>query len=286
MDICTSVAAAETGELLEQVIAERAKLIVIPTLLSRSPKSVAGMITSLTKKNINLELTSLGGLTLANWLRDEVACYFQLTDKARACEFYYNFTSPVLSLTKQPGGYACVLRTPEALFLGQRRSSMRIFPKPEHVLGFSLWPGGQFMSRCPETDKVKLNPPIINSNHLQEKQVQLLDLSAGGLKVKLRHSGLKNVIGAWEEMSGVVIWLVLHDPNNGCNMTLWFKGRICYTRVDHASKDIVSGLELTAEGIKEKGGKLVWRTVERRMIKELAAWTYERYLEATTRGVR
>ncbi|SMP53367.1 hypothetical protein SAMN06295888_10899 [Desulfonatronum zhilinae] len=285
MDICTTVAAAEAGELLEQVIAERAKLIVIPTLLSRSPKSVAGMISSFTKKNINLELTSLGGLTMANWLRDEVACYFQLNDRAKACEFYYNFTSPVLSLTKQPGGYVCVLRTPEALSLGQRRSSMRIFPRPEHVLGFSLWPQGQFMVKCPETNKVKLNPPMINNDHLQEKQVQLLDLSAGGMKVNLRHSGLKDVIEAWEDMPGVVIWLVLHDPKKGCNMTLWFKGRICYTQVDHASKDIVSGLELTAEGIKEKGGKLVWRAVERRMIKDLAAWTYERYLE-TTRGTR
>ena len=187
MDICTTVAAAEADELLEQALAERSKLIVIPKLLSRSPKSVAGTITSFTQKSINLELTSLGGLTMANWLRDEVACYFQLNDRAKACEFYYNFTSPVLSLTKQPGGYVCVLRTPEALSLGQRRSSMRICPRPEHVLGFSLWPKGQFMIKCPETNKVKLNPPMITNDHLQEKQVQLLDLSAGGMKVKLRH---------------------------------------------------------------------------------------------------
>ncbi|WP_031385725.1 PilZ domain-containing protein [Desulfonatronum thiodismutans] len=286
MDICTTVAAAESGELLEQAIAERAKLIVVPALLSRSPKSVAGMITSLTKNNINLELASLGGLTMANWLRNEVACYFQLNDRARACEFYYNFTSPVISLTKQPGGYVCVLRAPEALSLGQRRSSMRIFPRSEHVLGFSLWPKGHFMVKCPETNKVKLNPPMINNDHLQEKQVQLLDLSAGGMKVKLQYSGLKDVIEAWAGLSEVVIWLVLYDPNKGCNMTLWFKGRVCYNQVDHASKDIVSGFELTAEGIKEKSGKLVWRTVERRMVKALAAWTHERYLESTTRGMR
>jgi hypothetical protein len=286
MDICTTLAAAETNELLEQVIAERAKLIVVPALLSRSPKSLAGMVTSFTKKTINLELTSLGGLTMANWLRNEVTCYFQLNDKARACEFYYNFTSPVLSLTKQPGGYVCVLRTPEALSLGQRRSSMRIFPRPEHVLGFSLWPKGQFMVKCPETHKAKLNPPMINKDHLQEKQIQLLDLSAGGMKVKLRYSGLKDVIEAWEDMPEVVIWLVLHDPKKDRNLTLWFKGRICYTHTDYASKDLVSGLELTAEGIKEKSGKLVWRAVERRMVKDLAAWTYDRYLESTTRGVR
>ncbi len=286
MDICTTVTAAETSELLEQVIAERVKLIVVPALLSRSPKPLAGMIASFKKKKINLELTSLGGLTMASWLRNEVVCYFQLTDRARACDFYCNFSSPVLSLTKQPGGYACVLRTPEALSLGQRRSSMRIFPRPEHVLGFSLWPQGQFMIRCPETNKVKLNPPMISNDHLQEKHVQLLDLSAGGMKLKLRYPGLQDVIEGWEGMPGVVIWLVLYDPNKGCNMTLWFKGRICYTHVDHASRDVVSGLELTAEGIKEKGGKLVWRTVERRMVKDLAAWTYERYLESTTRGVR
>lgn len=286
MDICTTVTAAETSELLEQVIAERVKLIVVPTLLSRSPKSLAGMIASFTKKKINLELTSLGGLTMANWLRNEVVCYFQLTDRARACDFYCNFSSPVLSLTRQPGGYVCALRTPEALSLGQRRSSMRIFPRPEHVLGFSLWPQGQFMAKCPETNKVKLNPPMINNDHFQEKQAQLLDLSAGGMKVKLRYLGLKTVIEAWEDMTGVVIWLVLHDPRKQCNLTLWFKGRIRHTHVDHVSKDIVSGLELTDEGIKEKGGKLVWRAVERRMIKDLAAWTYERYLESTKQGVR
>lgn len=285
MEICTAIAAAETGELLEQAIAERAKMIVVPALLSRSPKSVAGTIVSFTKKNTNLELTSLGGLTMANWLRNEVTSYFQLNDKAKACEFFYNFTSPVLSLTKQPGGYACVLRTPEALSLGQRRSSMRIFPKPEYILGFSLWPQGQFMVRCPETDKVRLNPPMITNDHLQQKQIQLLDISAGGMKVKIRNSGLKKVIADWENMPGVVIWLVLHDPGKGCNLTLWLKGRVCFTLVDHASKDIVSGLELTSEGIKEKGGKLSWRTVERYMVKDLAAWTYERYLE-TTRGTR
>ena len=50
MDICTAVAAAKTGVLLEQAIAERSKLIVVPALLSRSPKSLAGMIASFTKK--------------------------------------------------------------------------------------------------------------------------------------------------------------------------------------------------------------------------------------------
>ncbi|PTN35039.1 hypothetical protein [Desulfonatronum sp. SC1] len=286
MDICTAVAATKSGELLEQAMVERAKLIVVPALLSHSPKSVAGTITSFTVKSTNLELISLGGLTIDSWLRNGVTCYFQLSDRAKACEFYYNFASPILFLTKQPGGYACVLQTPEALSLGQRRSSMRIFPRPEYVLGFSLWPKGQFMTRCPETNRVKLNPPLINSNHLQENQIQLLDLSAGGMKLKIRHVGLKNVIAAWEEMPGVVIWLVLHDPQKKRNMTLWFKGRICYNHVDHSTKDIVSGLELTTEGIKEKSGKMVWRTVERRMIKDLATWTYERYLEATTRGVR
>lgn len=281
MDICTSVDAAETSELLEQAIADRARMIVVPAPLRRSPKSVAGTIISFTKKNTNLETTSLGGLTMANWLRSEVICYFQLDDKARACEFFYNFTSPVLSLTKQPGGYACVLRTPEALSLGQRRSSMRIFPKPDHVLGFSLWPQGEFMTRCPETNKVRLNPPKISNDHLQNKQIQLLDISAGGLKLKIRHAGLKSVIQDWEGLDGVVIWLVLHEPTKGCNMTFWFKGSICYTQVDHASKDIVSGLELTSEGIKEKGGKLSWRAVERHMVNDLAAWTYDRYLETT-----
>lgn len=286
MDVCTSLDAQESGALLDQVIQERAKLIVVPSELRKSPKSVAGALISRNKKTLEIELTSLGGVTKASWLQGNVTCYFQLTDKARACDFYYNFTSRVHSLTGQAGGYACVVSAPDTVALGQRRTSMRITPRAEHVLGLSIWPENQFTSRDPQTDKVKLNIPMLTNEHFQNRQIQILDISAGGLKLKMSSATMKKEILVWETLPGVIIWMVLHDPKRNCNLTLWFRGRIRYTQTDPTTRDICTGLELTSEGIKEKGGKLAWRKVERRMVKELATWTYEQYLESNARGVR
>lgn len=286
MDVCTSVDARETRELLEQAKDDRVKIIVVPAALRRISKSVSGTLVAKTKGGLQLELTSLGKLSPDVWQGTEVTCYFELQDVQRGCGFYYNFTSKVASLVKEVGVWVCIVDWPKELQLGQRRSSMRIVPNPANILALSMWPEERFMYRSKEDDKVKLHPPVISAEHLQEKHIQVLDISAGGLKVRFSGRVLGDVVKEWNQKSSFILWLVLLEPKKQEKIVCWFKARGRYAFADPVSKDVIMGLELTAQGIKENAGKLAWKTVEQNNVKLLSAWTYDRYREEHARGLR
>jgi hypothetical protein len=286
MDVCTSVDARETQELLDQARDDRVKMIVVPAAMRRTSKSVGGTLVNKSKSGLRMELTSLGKLFPDAWQGTEVTCYFELLDAKRGCGFYYNFTSKVASLVKEAGVWVCMVDWPKELQLGQRRSSMRIVPDPANVLGLSMWPEERFMFRSREDDKVKLHPPVITSEHLHEKHIQVLDISAGGLKVRFSGRVLGDIVKEWNQKTSFILWLVLLEPKKQEKIVCWFKARGRYAFADPVSKDVVMGLELTAHGIKENAGKLAWKAVEQNNVKLLSAWTYDRYREGHARGLR
>lgn len=286
MDISTSIDLQDALPLLRQALDERVRIVVVPAMCRESSRSMGGRIFSMDKGKIRLELDSLGGLAREVWLKQEATCYFQVTDKVRAREAYYNWTPKVVALNKKDNGWACDLTWPKELQLGQRRSSMRIVPDPELILGLSLWEEDRFSFFCEREQRRKLHPPLVTAVPGRDCQLTVEDICPGGIKLRIFAGVLQEGLQGWLKVSHRYLWLALQNPKTGDKTVLWLKARICHAGLDPAAGDLITGLEFTAHAVREEGGKQVWRPVEDRIMKELATWTHHCYQKQCFSGVR
>lgn len=286
MDITTSIDLNDAMPLLRQALDERLRIVVVPAMCRNSARSMKAMISAMDKSGLHLELESLGGLDRDAWLKQTATCYFQVLDKARARETFYNWTSRVIALNKKEGGWACAMAWPDKLRLGQRRSSIRVVPPPERVLGVSLWREDSFSYHCTREQRRKLHPPLVTACLGKSRQVAVEDICPGGVKLRLFGGAEREGPSGWLKAPGRYLWLALRDPQTETRTALWLRARVCHARVEPGASDLITGLEFTACATRNENGKQIWRPVEERIVKELATWTHHCYQEQCFRGVR
>ncbi|TVQ98505.1 MAG: hypothetical protein EA399_09760 [Desulfovibrionales bacterium] len=296
--------------LLQVTRDRRTNVIIVPAGHGRY-RSVIGSLRDVATRGVTVEVPGLNAAS-TTWIGRMVVCYFRVRDPARNADIFYNFTSPILDVALSRTGSSLTLELPATMDIGQRRSNIRLDPASGDILNFSLWEESALFARCTQAGRTRLCSPVITGQHFAKGVVSVQDVSAGGIKVRLRKrlftasqtesdpgvhqragtgeeilSPGGNVSGplAWGRGVKLVIWLVLAEHAGNTHRVFWLRGRIRYKREDYQTKDLDFGVELSHFGKNDQQGKFTWSAVQENEIQELGAWVYHRYLERFRRGI-
>ncbi|MFO8032035.1 MAG: PilZ domain-containing protein [Desulfohalobiaceae bacterium] len=199
---------------------------------------------------------------------------------------FFNFSGRVSKVSKNAAGFVeLVLDRPSRLDIGQRRSSMRIEIELEHILGFYLWEEKRFIRSKQEGQSQGLYPPGLHLEHLRSGSLRIMDISAGGMKLRVPPRVLKDLELQLEQGTLLVLWITLHEPSGDKKEQYWLKARIKYNIQDFVSRDLDIGLEFTHLGKIDENRKLKWIRVQGHVVEELQNWTQRRYLEQFRKGI-
>ncbi|MFW5731041.1 MAG: hypothetical protein ACOCV7_05275 [Desulfonatronovibrionaceae bacterium] len=251
--------------------------------------SVAGLDTSLENfdnKHLFLEASSINSFN-PEWQGLQLTCYFKLiTKKKPRKEMFFNFSSSIAGIEKKKNGQVIFkLTLPDKLDIGQRRSSLRLEMDINLLKGFSVWPEDRFIRHNPETGKKGLHKPLIALEHMQNGLFKIIDISAGGMKLRSTAAARDISQGRWRKGSTMIIWMVLLDPEKETREECWVKGRIKYRFEDFVSKDMDLGIEFISHGRITPDKKMKWVPVKDHNIDQIGNWTYQRYLAQYRQGI-
>lgn len=289
MATALSIANLETIQnLLQDALAQRAKFFICLPREMSSLKELSGVLQEITDQYLIIEVSGLRADPFS-WVSQSVTCYFSVRDQARKTDIFYNFTLPIRDSVVRGGICNLVLERPVRLSVGQRRSSLRLEPASEDILGFSLWEDGMVASRCPQVDRVRLREPLITREHAEKGLAASRNISAGGVRLHLSSKLLSDLHRElqrdWARGTRLVLWLALADTTRANHLTCWVKGRIRYRLDDYLGNDAVVGIEFTHHGKKDSRGKVAWHPVMENAIQDVGTWVYQRYLEQFRRGI-
>ncbi|RQD68249.1 MAG: hypothetical protein D5R98_00185 [Desulfonatronovibrio sp. MSAO_Bac4] len=270
----------------QAAIDQRSKFIIA---LPKEISSISGIEASLEDLDASylyLDASALDKFS-PRWEGIEIICYFRLvTKKEPRKEMFFNFSSIISNLEKSRiGGSKFRLNLPTVLKIGQRRSSLRVDLNPKHLLGYSIWSEDKFIRTASKENKKGLHKPLACVDHIRSGLIRIIDISAGGLKKRLKAQALNELGMKWKKGQSMIIWMVLLEPDNGNKEQFWLKAKIKYLYEDYVSKDMDLGIEFKSFGQITPDKKMKWHKVKDHSIDKIGNWTYQRYLEEYRQGL-
>ncbi len=271
---------------LQAALDQRSKFIVALPSDTTSISNLDTVLEDFDDKFLYLEVSSLGP-QVPRWEGLEITCYFRLVQKKGGYkEMFFNFSSSIHKLSKKGSNFVqMVLERPSRLNMGQRRSSLRIDLDIQHILGFKLWEEDRFIRPQTQEQKAGLYPPKIELERIQDGSFQILDISAGGMKARVRPKLFKDLALNWNKGSTLIMWIVLDEPSARQKEEFWLKTRVKYKLEDYITKDVDMGLEFTHYGTITENKKMKWLRVRDNYLENLGNWTHKRYIELYRQGL-
>ena len=270
---------------LQEAMDQRAKFLIS---LPEEITSVGGLDTSLSEFDDNYLYVEASSLNKFNpgWENIIVTCFFKLLTKRKPRkETFLNFKTRLTSHAKHTEPIILLLDFPDKLEIGQRRSSIRIEVNPRLILGFSLWNEDRFIRATANGTQRKLHKPKASIKDLESGRIKIMDISAGGMKLKILPDAVKDLGLNWEKRDTIILWLVLSHPEKNDREQSWLKARVCYKYEDFVSKEFDLGLEFINFGQITSDKKMKWLRVKDNNIEPIGDWTYKRYLEHYRQGI-
>lgn len=270
----------------QAAIDQRSKFIIaLPKDIS-SMASIEASLEDFDSTSLYLEASALEKYS-PKWEGIEIVCYFRLvTKKEPRKEMFFNFSSNISGFEKSKvGGSKFLLSLPSVLKIGQRRSSLRVDLDPKYLLGYSIWSEDRFIRQASGENKKGLHKPLACIDQIRSGLIRIIDISAGGLKKRLKAHALKELGMKWKKGQSMIVWMVLLEPDNGKKEQFWLKAKIKYLSEDFVSKDMDLGIEFTSFGQISPDKKMKWARVKDHSIDKIGNWTYQRYLEHYRQGL-
>lgn len=198
------------------------------------------------KDSMTLEVSGLKSLS-DKWLKRQVVAFFRIQI---GNEFtYYTFTSRIESIhAPRPGICHLTLLIPQTLENRQKRSFLRIAPPKEFLLGAAIWHGDTMPSTEALNDITRWPLPKLLLIHDKVEQFQVLDLSAGGVRISIPHTTRRNMNIQFAAPEQLLLMLDLYDPENNKRLRFWLQCRIQNAWVEHSSRELHVGTQFQAWG--------------------------------------
>ena len=231
MDLLSLLRSSRSGglhpvvrELLEQAMDQRSVMTVAFTHPEMAVGSFAGACAEFDEHTMLVDVALRHDYSA--WTGEAVQVQFKLDNKGSSS--YYQFASRLRGLHRGSGGFGILLDVPVEIVSSQKRSFVRIAPRQEAVFGVGVWqlqPG----QACPD---IPTSLGVAQASYRQDRQAQLalLNLSAAGLCLKLRHpqEGQPSLdprigdrllcllmLGSWEAEQTLSFWLDCTVVNRG-----------------------------------------------------------------------
>ncbi|MDR2695970.1 MAG: hypothetical protein LBC79_06285 [Deltaproteobacteria bacterium] len=211
-------------ELLEQAMDQRSIMVVAFTHHEMADGRFSGPCTDFDEHTMLVDVALRRDYSA--WTGEAVRVHFRLDNKG--ARSYYQFASRLRGLSRGSNGRGMLLDIPAEIVSSQKRSFVRIAPRKDAVFGVGVWqlsPG----QPCPG---IPTSLGAAQASYRQDHQAQLalLNLSAAGLCLKLRHPQEDRpsinpqlgdrllcllMLGSWEAEQTLSFWLDCTVVNRG-----------------------------------------------------------------------
>lgn len=261
------------GEILDAALLQRSKIHVRFDENATSLTSISATILSMDDGLVELELDGLGGLT-DNFIDQRIDCFFRIVERdARHREIFYNFATQIQAIrSTAASGPRVTVRMPQTIEGTQRRKSLRLRPDLQKFSHVAIW-------RYDASGNFDLAKPTLPHGQFKSGQAILDNLSAGGLRLTLRRTLLKEQ--GFEPRKGdrFLVFFSFAEQLPKQIDEYWLIGKINNLRPEPVSGDLTLGMEFIATGRRQlETGKISWEKVADNVINDLAQRIYQWHL--------
>lgn len=244
-------------------------------------RTTSCLLSGVSNSTVTMQCSGINNMK-SDWIGKEIDCYFQVRKFGNSNPFFM-FTTPILGLRGCTDGTTILtLQLPNKLEQRQKRSSLRISPPQQYVMGIAVWTVPDGLSPKGRLDIRQWGRPLLT--HLPEKsfQITLDNISAGGVKVRIPRNEVRDSKLEYKIGDKLFMLLDLWDPDTGQRVRYWILCRVQNPFVDFISQDSELGLQFlcTAHADRNAPGELAWGTITTiDGIDSIGNWVMRRHLE-------
>ncbi|SIO27363.1 PilZ domain-containing protein [Halodesulfovibrio marinisediminis] len=244
-------------------------------------RSTSCLLTTINKETVTIECSQLTNLK-SSWVGRDVDCYFQVR-KSSTGNTFFMFTTQIIGIRGcTDGTVVLTLKIPNKLEQRQKRASLRISPPQQYVMGLAVWSAPEGLSTKGTLDIRKWGRPVLT--YLPEKSFQIIleNLSAGGIKVRIPRSEMRNCNLDFKIGDKLFMLLDLWDPDTGQRVRYWLLCRIQNPFIDFVTHDAELGLQFrfTAQPDANSPAELRWNEEPIGTgLDSIGNWVMRRHLE-------
>lgn len=238
----------------------------------------------LDSETFTVEINGLKSLS-SRWLGREVTVFFRIMSGKDFV--YYTFPSSIIKINTPRQGICHIsLPIPDALENRQKRAFLRMPPPREYFKGGALW-HGETMPPPEKLNEISLWPrPSLLSIPNRVEQFQILDLSAGGARLRIATDVVSKFHLQFNSAEHLIIMLDLYDPEMEKRLRFWLQCRIQNVWTEQPSRDVHMGLQCLGWARPREGaeagqaGNIEWlRMSKSNEVEPLGNWIMRRHLE-------
>jgi hypothetical protein len=284
--ISSVVKPGEIRALLETALTQRSKMRVSFVRDDPGTRSTDATILAVDRsRGIELEMTSLVRAN-QSWIGKLVACDFRLRlDPHKDYQNFYAFVAPVLAIAKAGDEFIhMTVAWPGRLDLEQKRAFLRLEPPRSTILTLELWHEAMIRSaRGRFSDPTSWGKPLAQRDpRLVPPEVELRNLSGGGIRLDLRPESIHGRVSLFELGGRFVLHLQLTDPEAEEPLDFYLAMRLQNIYGDpEVAGNKAYGFRFLSFGVQGEGSapNLGWKTAATG-VPALDDWCFRRHLEA------
>jgi hypothetical protein len=241
-------------------------------------RALPGPCSSIEGNSAIVDVTELTH-SLRSWNGEPVKVYFKLN--AKGVGGFYAFSSHVLGMRDTSSGVSVKLALPSEIAPMQKRSFVRITPSPTHLLGIGLWSLNPALP-LPQTH-TKLGKPILSYRPDKLAQCTLLNLSAGGMRMKVPKELLQLFPAGLPLDSQLLCLLLLRSSEHDHRLPFWLVCTVVSLMDDleKVKPGIIVGLKFKTWAHAEANSYVIsWFPLGRSgEVPPLASWVIRHHME-------
>lgn len=234
--------------------------------------------------NFTVEVNGIESLS-NKWIGREVNVFFRVNLDGDF--IYYTFITKIGSIHFPLKGLCHItLPIPQMLENRQKRSFLRIKPPDEYFKGAAIWHGRSLPEGDTLSDLAKWSRPDLLLLPGRLEQFDVLNLSAGGMRLRVPHSVVRANELEFTSVERIIIMLDLIEPDQNKLLRFWLQSRIQSVWFEHPSRDLYMGVQFLswARPREYPGGTirsdLEWlRLSSSNEVESIGNWVMRRHLE-------
>ena len=258
--------------LLEQAVEQRSVMQVTFTDPELASGRFAGACAEFDEKTLLVDVALHKNLSA--WIGEAVQVRFKIDSKRTTS--YYQFASHLRALSRLGASFGMVLASPEAILSNQKRSFVRIAPRKEVIFGVGIWELKPTQTHL--GDPTSLGTALVSYRQDHQKELVLLNLSAGGVCLKVQRSHEEDLSAALQPDDRLLCLMMLGSQDGEQTLSLWLESTVMNRRELTSEPYAVLGLRFDAWGavptqVKGSTSTVQWFGVgEDGAISSLATW--------------
>ncbi|QLA14649.1 hypothetical protein [Desulfolutivibrio sulfoxidireducens] len=264
-----ALAERRLADIFDQAQLQRSKLYLSFEEHITSLANITGTLDRFTRHSLFVETTSFSSVS-SRWYGSKVTCFFKIRDPGpKPRDSFHIFQATLLDSRPGPQGSILLeLSVPTVLESGQRRKSIRVSPDLKKFQHIGVW-------RYGEGQGPNLRDPLAGMEHFKCGVAKLVDISAGGVRLALKKSLVKEKNLEVAKNQRFVMYLRFSEPLPKYPDEIWLVARVRFAATDFATGEVCLGMEFIGEGRADpETGKVAWRKVVEQSVEAMAQRTY------------